>query len=375
MKIVFIDPQSYSNLALYDYNLLRMINNEISFFGSYLFDQPIPQNVTFYPYFKYNKKKAILKPISYVISLFKIMRHVLRIHPQVIHIQWIRLYYVDYLFLRWLISRNIKVVYTAHNVLPHNDFEKKRYYNIFKKYYNNVSEIIVHSDSTKKELVENFNIIDSKINVIPHGLLLDNCDEKTTNEYVKRIYAENKLNGKLVFACLGAQSIYKGFDLVEKLWVENPSFHSNNQIHLIVAGKASNGLNYKSLESFSNVTLFDYFLSREEFDAVIRLADVVLLPYRKISQSGVLLSVLSKRKPVVVSKEGGLIDPFKCGNVGWIIGDASYDNLKKSMEEIIQNKSVVAQIANDNDVWEKINDMFSWGRIGELTLCLYKRYI
>lgn len=371
MVAFYIDPQSYSNLALYDYNLLKCVNNEVVFIGSSLYDQEIPSNVHFLPYFTYNNKNLFLKGISYILSLFKIARKVKEKCPELVHIQWIRLFWVDYIFLKWLMRKNCKVVYTVHNTLPHDDIKEKTF-RFFKRYYNLVDSLIVHTEVTKKELITKFGVLKSKISVIPHGLLEENCDDGLIQEYVSRINKENRLKDKLVFTCLGAQSYYKGFDLVEQLWTESPMFGENNDLHLIVAGKATKGVNYDRLQNYSNVTILNYFLSKEEFQAVIMTSDIILLPYRNISQSGVLLSALSKNKPVIVSDKGGLTDPFKCGKVGWIIGDPNYSNFKYWMSEIIKGPDEVKQISQDIELWQRIKYMFSWEQIGELTLNLYK---
>lgn len=374
MKIFYIDPQSYSNLALYDYNLLSNIDNDITFIGSFLYDQPLPSNVKLFQYFTYNNKKGAFKILSYLISLFRVTLKIIKEKPNVIHIQWIKIYLVDYLFLIFMLKFNCKVVYTAHNTLPHDDLDEKTF-GIFKKYYENVSEIIVHTESTKKELVNKFGITASKINIIPHGLLDQACDNDIVEQKIQDFKQLYNLNGKMILACLGAQSYYKGFDFIERLWKEISDFNKNEDIHLIVAGRATKDIDYNAIEGFDNVTTLNYFLSKEEFEAVIRLSDIILLPYRNISQSGVLLSVLAKNKPVLVSNMGGLTDPFKCGEVGWIIGEPTYDNFKTAMLEILDSPGKLRLIANNSEIWDKINDMFSWERIGETTLCLYRKTV
>ena len=48
-------------------------------------------------------------------------------------------------------------------------------------------------------------------------------------------------------------------------------------------------------------------------------SDVLLLPYKEISQSGVLLSGLKYKKTFIVSNVGGLTQPFNLGKVGWVL--------------------------------------------------------
>ena len=67
-KLVFIDPQSYSNLALYDYNLLEnLIGYDKVFVCSVLYDLKKPKDTYLKHYFKYNiVHNSFAKLISYL---------------------------------------------------------------------------------------------------------------------------------------------------------------------------------------------------------------------------------------------------------------------------------------------------------------------
>ena len=58
---------------------------------------------------------------------------------------------------------------------------------------------------------------------------------------------------------------------------------------------------------------------------------MTLLPYRRISQSGVLFTALQLGVPVLVSDVGGLTDPLRYGAVGWSIGEPSVQSLSDAM--------------------------------------------
>lgn len=380
-RVFYIDPMSYNNMAVYDYNLLnsnvayRENKFDILYFGSYLYQKGKIQSVNFIPIFKYNKIDiAIFKLFSYIFSLLKILYYCYKYSPEIVHIQWIKCFWIDYLFLKLLLFKKVRVVYTAHNILPHNDVDEKQFYN-YRRYYKNVSHIIVHTISSQFDLIDKFNIDCDKISVINHGLLNLPCDEKHVNNLIEILRDKYGLAGKYVFSSIGYQSIYKGTDWLIRLWTEMDTLKNNSQFILLLAGKFDGSIDYGNLKDFKNVIIVDRFLDDDEYVAYLRLSSVMMLPYKSISQSGVLLSAMYENKPVLVSQAGGLTDPFTIGKIGWNMGLPSYDNLYNTMLYILENLNEINQIKNNHLLWSKIENFYSWDAISMKTYNLYQKYM
>ena len=114
---------SYGNLGVYDFNLINnMKSNKIFFFGNINYDyKKFSNKITTSFIFSYsNKSNNFKKLTSYLSSMIILAKAVFVLKPRTIHIQWIKFWFVDLLFLLLLKIRNINVVYTAHNLLPHN---------------------------------------------------------------------------------------------------------------------------------------------------------------------------------------------------------------------------------------------------------------
>lgn len=170
--IIYINPQSMRNLSIYDYGVMSEYKYNIIYICSKYYDyKKLNDNIIQLKLFKYNKiSNPILKLLSYILSLINIFRVVLSEKPDVIHIQWFRVPVIDYFFYSLLkATTRARIVYTAHNVLPHNS--GKKYFKIFKRAYNIFDKIIVHTQRTKEEICSTFNIPQNKINIIRHGLL------------------------------------------------------------------------------------------------------------------------------------------------------------------------------------------------------------
>ena len=360
MKLFYIDPQSYNNLADYDKYLLSNINAEKYFFCSEKFDHQFDDNTRIDKCFFYNSLKGLKKIFSYINSLLYIVKNTKKYQPDIVHFQWFKIPLIDYMFLKIIkmLSKKTYIVFTAHNILPHNTGEK--YKKNYKKIYKYVDGIIVHGNQTKNELIEIFDVDKEKIATIPHGFL-------PRKKISKKIEQES---GSLAFSLIGSLSQYKGVDLLVDAWCSSPMLSSNNSCRLIIAGSGKMSCLTK-VEDCPNVKLINRFVSDEELDEIICQTDVAILPYRMISQSGVLLTMLAEKIPVIVSQVGELVQPFEVACCGWIMPSLDVASLRVLLEQIVTNKTVVATIKNDIVSWKKIEKFYSWQEIGKTTTAFY----
>ena len=94
-----------------------------------------------------------------------------------------------------------------------------------------------------------------------------------------------------------------------------------------------------------------------------------------MSQSGVLMTLLSYRKPCIVSDVGGLTDPFDVARIGWVFSwkeDLSFIAEKAIIKPILDIRSGWYPSSKN---WEAIDQYFSWNRAGEATVSLYKELL
>jgi glycosyltransferase involved in cell wall biosynthesis len=91
-----------------------------------------------------------------------------------------------------------------------------------------------------------------------------------------------------------------------------------------------------------------------------------------MSQSGLLMTLLSYRKPCIVSDVGGLPDPFDVARIGWIFSwgeDLRFIAEKAILNPIMEISSGWHPSLED---WESVDKYFSWSRAGKATVSLYK---
>lgn len=371
-KLVFyIDPQSAGNLSAYDYGVLSEVSLPVVYVCSRFYDyKEMGGNIQIIPIFSYNKiSNPLLKLLSYLWSMVRLFWMIARKRPSIIHIQWLRVPHFDYMFY-WLVKHlfKSKIIFTAHNVLPHNT--GNRFKGIYRKMYRLVGHIIVHADATQKEIQEDFNVKADKLSVIHHGTLKMSIDAEELKRQEAAFKQKYPTEGKIVFTSLGEQSLYKGIDLLVDIWKDTPELNENGNLQIIFAGKNA-GIDFTKISGFENVTIVDERISNEEYYFLLHQADVYLLPYRKISQSGALFTAMEEHVPMLVSDAGGLADPLEIAEVGWKVKANDKDSLSEKMLWLAAHPEEIGKVRNNAEAWQRVCDNYSWETISRQTQALY----
>jgi glycosyltransferase involved in cell wall biosynthesis len=147
------------------------------------------------------------------------------------------------------------------------------------------------------------------VSVIPHPpfSVLNRTPDSAPDLWRNRIDAHADAKIVLFFGNVRA---YKGVrDLIDAF----PRVTASTNAMLVVAGTFFESIdNYRArieeLGLGDSVRLFDGYVPNEEVAPLFELSDLVVLPYRSASQSGVIPLAATFRKPVVATTAGGLRD-------------------------------------------------------------------
>jgi len=361
-KLLFVDPQSYRNLSMYDYSLLKgMKEHKIIYCCNKQYDGPELDNVEFRPIFIYRQDmNPLAKILSYFCSLLALICILRTERPDVLHIQWWKQWNLDYFFLSIYKRYAKQIVFTAHNLVPHDSGDSMK--TKCMKYYHKVDKIIVHDNNSMRELIKDFQVNEDKIAVISHGILEFSVDEDEVKSIMNDVASKCSLKDKLVFATMGGQSPYKGTDLICDAFLNSEFLKNNDDVFLIIAGAGDIATPEKFIQC-KNAWVANYSLSDSEFQAIMRLTDVMLLPYRKISQSGVLLTSIQNQTPFAVTPIGGLAEPLELAPVGWIVSHPTVDGVRECMEELAKNKVKTKAVKTNLRNWELVKEKYNWAKI------------
>ena len=376
-KVFYIDQQSYSNLSIYDHSLISHIYKEnpefrIEYIGNVKYDYlPMPEGVTLRKVFRYSTyDNALCRMFSYVWSVIRLIFLILTHRPKVVHLQWIKVFQMDYLFL-WTAKHlcGSRIVFTAHNILPHNSGESA--VKSYGRVYALADTVIVHTETSLSDFQARFPEYKDKAVVIPHGVLPNKYTDQEIAARAEELRKELEIpEGSLTFSMLGYQSYYKGTDIVCNAWNSSEKLAGGSNV-LLVAGKASPDA--IPAECAANIRVINRFINDIDFLAMLNLTDVLLLPYRAIDQSGLLLTAVHTCTPVCVSRVGELTRPLSVAKVGWTFETLETDDVRNMIEHLADNPSEIAQVKADEQAWKKINDMYGWTESARLTSGIYTR--
>ena len=119
----YVNPMGYKNLGQYDASSLSNVKKNVHYFTSIKFDNQ-NLNLPTYKIYSYTDKNGVKKILSYFYSQLILLKKIIQIRPKAIHFQWLKVPQFDYLLILLLKLFGTKIVFTAHNILPH-DSENK----------------------------------------------------------------------------------------------------------------------------------------------------------------------------------------------------------------------------------------------------------
>ncbi len=126
----------------------------------------------------------------------------------------------------------------------------------------------------------------------------------------------------------------------------------------------------KNKRLYNSVLMEIRYIPDEDVNYYFRAVDVVVLPYKKIYQSGVLLMAMSHSKPVIVSDLPGMTEIIKDGVNGAVFKTCDKSALARSIIETLSSKSKMKQYASG--AYNTTIKRHSWTLVGRLTTEAYK---
>jgi glycosyltransferase involved in cell wall biosynthesis len=226
-----------------------------------------------------------------------------------------------------LFNKNIKVFYICDNLIPH---EKRFGDSLLTKYaFMTVDAGIVQSDSVERDFVSLFP--KKKFINSPHPVytIFGNKIEKDITK------KELGITDEKVILFFGYIRAYKGLDiLIEAM----PEILKRVNLRLIVVGEPyeKDDKYFNLVEKLglkNNVTLKTDYVPNDEVGKYFSVSDVVVLPYRSATQSGIIQIAYNFDKPVIATNVGGLAEVVKNGETGFIVEP---NNSKKIAEAVIK---------------------------------------
>ncbi|HLM86184.1 MAG TPA: glycosyltransferase family 4 protein [Solirubrobacteraceae bacterium] len=395
MRVHIVDPSAYT--PPYDHALCRALAGagaEVELYTSRFAHGPVA------PAEGYRRREFFYRlaahvPVARARRAVKLAEHVpdmLRYRraaraADVVHFQWLAVQYLDGRLLparrgahagRSATTAGRPLVLTAHDILPREARPGQRAAQ--RRLYDRFDAIVVHSQHGRLRLTQELGVEEQRVHVIPHGVFQhlaaapsgaspmtgggqagDRADGETTSHAPPPFQTD-----KPVVLCFGLMRPYKGIDLLLQAW------DGIDGAELWIAGAPRMDISALTAGAPPNVRFVARFIGDDELPVYFRRADLVVLPYREIDQSGVLFTALAFGKPLLLSDVGGFPEIAASGAARTFpAGDASA--LHDALRELIGDsdaRATLAQRAQNLAAGE-----YSWESIARRTIALYEQLL
>jgi D-inositol-3-phosphate glycosyltransferase len=323
---------------------------------------------------------SVLRKVFRVSAYYgKLIRYAATAKPRIFHILWNNKFELFDRTLLMLYYRALakRIVLTVHNVNARKrDFQDTLLNRLTLQVQYRLSDhIFVHTEQMKRELIEMFGVQRERVSVIPFGI-----NNAVPNTRLTQREARLRLNlpdhAKTILF-FGNIAPYKGLEFLIAAFQQ--ILARCDDYRLIIAGRPKNSERYWSIiqeairdhVKSGRVLLRADYIPDEETELYFKAADVLVLPYRYIYQSGVLFLGYSFGIPVLAADVGSLKDEIVEGKTGFVFRPEDPMDLAKSIERYFSSDLYMDINVRRQEIQDYARQQHSWDLVGQATMSLY----
>jgi glycosyltransferase involved in cell wall biosynthesis len=289
-----------------------------------------------------------------------------RRRPDIIHFQWLTLPAVEAFYLAKL-KAVAPLVFTLHNTTVFHASPASRVQSIgLRTALQQFSAVIVHTEYTKRKAVEKHWVPPDKLHVIPHGVF----------DHFHRLCPDPPATttGDQQVLFFGTIKPYKGLDLLVRAFAALPA-EVRATTRLIIAGLPQMDMTpvrklARDLNINERITWHTRFIPPEEVPVLCRSASLMVLPYREIDQSGVLMTAIAFERPLIAARTGGVPETVKDGVHGILVQPGNIAELTAAMHGLLIDPG--RRRSMQQELHSLRAGKLSWQNIAAQTLNLYE---
>ncbi len=269
------------------------------------------------------------------IGIPKSFLDVIAFRPDVVHCHEVPEYYTATL-IEILRPFRIPLVLTVHDAAPHseggsgtNSIEER----LRRRMRAAADLVTLHGESCIAEFRRVSGDCKARIKPAMHGVLMVPPQGAAPVQ---------PLAGRILF--FGRMFAYKGLDVF--LDAMDILVKRGVQHQAVVAGRGPEMTRLGArMATMPTVEPIDAYISPEDTGVLFQSAEVVALPYKDATQSGVLASAFGNHRPVVASATGGIPDIVKDGVNGLLVPPGDASALADALERTLTSKTLLAKLA------------------------------
>lgn len=309
------------------------------------------------------------RTVEVAVNGLRLLWRINRRRYDVVHVQWMPLDHrqtVGMRLLRTVCDRaGARLVFTAHNVLPHDDGGADPA--IVRRNLNCAHLVVAQTDHVARELRMTIRTR-APIVEIPHGPLFVDRPLPAPADAAARL--DWPPDPTVLF--LGLLRPYKGLDLLAEAWPQVLGAHP--EARLLVVGKVLDAAvrpELDRLRALPRVQVVDRYVSVAQMLDSYAVARVVVFPYRRISQSGALMTAAGLGRPSIITPLDGLVEQVRRLTSAVVATDVSGPALARALIDGLERAPDLLLAAADDRAALAASDG-GWAAIAAATRRAYE---
>ena len=325
----------------------------------------------------FSKAKRVLK---YHIQLIS---YAATAQPKLFHLLWNNKFELFDRTLLMLYYRILgkKIILTVHNVNARkrdsNDSSLNRL--SLRLQYNFCHHIFVHTERMRSELVSDFRIPKSKVSVIPFGINNTVPNTALSTEEAKQQTGVNSGDKALLF--FGNIAPYKGLEYLISAF--SALLSKDRSYRLIIVGRPKGSENYwkQIQQAIAHSRIRDRIIPRIEYipdeltELYFKAADVLILPYTHVFQSGVLFLAYSFGLPAIAADVGTLREEIIEGETGFVFKPRDSVDLARKIDKYFNSELFGNLETRRTQIRKYANEQYSWDKVAAITMAVYSSLV
>jgi D-inositol-3-phosphate glycosyltransferase len=330
---------------------------------------------------KASPAKKVLELLAYYL---RIIRYAMQTDSKILHILWNNKFefFDRTVLMQYYKMHGKKIALTAHNVNQARRDSKDSLLNrlTLKIQYQLSDHIFVHTEKMKIELVEDFCVTDEKITIIPFGINNAVPHTQLTTAEAKWDLGIKPSEKAILF--FGRVRPYKG---VENLLAGYEQLLTRgSDYRLIIAGepkKESQDYLNEIQQTISRIDGAGRIISKIDFipdadvEKFFKAADVLVLPYKEIFQSGVMFLAFSFGLPVIAADVGSFKEEIIEGHTGLLCNPGDPLDLANTIDRYFGSELYRNLEERRPEICEFAHARHSWDVVADKTVAVYRELL
>jgi glycosyltransferase involved in cell wall biosynthesis len=325
---------------------------------------------------------ALKKVFRVLVYYFRLMGYALTAKPKIFHILWNNKFewFDRTVLMVYYKLLGKKIAFTVHNVNVRKRDGGDSWFNraTLRFQYRRCDHIFLHTEKMKAELVADFGIPESRASVIPFGI-----NSTVPNTGLTPVPARQRLGlnaSEKVLLFFGNIAPYKGVEFLVDAFITVAQ--RGDHYRLIIAGRPKGSEDYWAglLAKINASPVRDKILLRIEYvpdadtEIYFKAADILILPYTHIFQSGVLFLGYNFGLPAIAADVGSLKDDIVEGRTGFVFPPSDTAGLARAIENYFGGELYADLKNRRQDIRDFAEDRYSWSKVARITTGVYSQW-